>query len=291
MKDDDPEKRIRELERELADVTRPPQSTPPYTGDASPYTSDAQPYIGEAPPSGDAPYMANPPYTGNAPYTANPPYAGNAPYVRDPTWGIDFRPPRRKSPYPWFIVLIVLGIFVPTIVSLVTHFVTSNRGRSTFGNGSGATVSSNNPTAVPPGGELRVGGNMEGKTVECNDGKLTLYGYNSDYLVTGHCASLTVGGYNNKVTVDSVDALESTGYSNTVTVHACNNGNLALSSYGIKFNVTGHCASLAISSYDNNVTVDSVDSINVSGYNNVVTYHTGAPKITDSGHSNNIQQG
>jgi hypothetical protein len=222
---------------------------------------------------------------------ANPPYAGNAPYVRDPTWGIDFRPPRRKSPYPWFIVLIVLGIFVPTIVSLVTHFVTSNRGRSTFGNGSGATVSSNNPSAVPSGGELRVGGNMEGKTVECNDGKLTLYGYNSDYLVTGHCTSLTVGGYNNKVTVDSVDALESTGYSNTVTVHACNNGNLALSSYGIKFNVTGHCASLAISSYDNNVTVDSVDSINVSGYNNVVTYHTGAPKITDSGHSNNIQQG
>src|ERR1700758_1282307 len=65
MKDDDPEKRIRELERELADMTRPPQGTPPHTGDA--------------------------------PYTANPPFAGNAPYVRDPTWGTDFRPPRRKS--------------------------------------------------------------------------------------------------------------------------------------------------------------------------------------------------
>jgi Protein of unknown function (DUF3060) len=261
MKDDDPEKRIRELERELADSTRPPQSTPPYTG--------------------------------NAPYTANPPYAGNAPYVRDPTWGIDFRPPRRKSPYPWFVVLIVLGIFVPTIVSLVAHFATSNRVRSAFGNGSGATASTNNPTAVPQGGELRVGGNMEGKTVACNDGKLTLYGYNSKYVITGHCAGLTVGGYNNDVTFGSADTLESTGYGNIVTVQACNNGNLTMSSYGITFNVTGHCASLTISSYNNKVTVDSVDRINIkgAGYNNVVTYHSGAPKITDSGYSNTIQQG
>jgi Protein of unknown function (DUF3060) len=286
MKDDDPEKRIRELERELADSTRPPQSRPPYTGDAQPYMGDAPP------PTVDAPYTANP-YAANPPYTANPPYAGNAPYVRDPTWGVDFRPPRRRSRYPWFIVLIVLGIFVPTIVSLVAHFATSNRVRSSFGNGSGATASSNNPTAVPQGGELRVGGNMEGKTVACNDGKLTLYGTNSDYSITGHCVSLTVGGFNNKATVDSADTLESTGYSNTVTVRACDNGNLTLSSYGSKFNVTGHCASLAISSYDNKVTVDSVDSINIngSGYNNVITYHSGTPKVTDSGYSNSIQQG
>jgi hypothetical protein len=136
-----------------------------------------------------------------------------------------------------------------------------------------------------------VGGTMEGRTIACNDGKLTLYGTSSDYLITGHCASLTVGGYNNKVTVDSADTLESTGSSNTATVHACNNGNLTLSSYGIKFNVTGHCASLAISSYHNNVTVDSVDTINVSGYDNVVAYHSGTPKITDSGNNNNIQRG
>ena len=29
----------------------------------------------------------------------------------------------------------------------------------------------------------------------------------------------------------------------------------------------------------------------VFGYNNNVTYHSGAPKVTDSGYSNNIQQG
>jgi hypothetical protein len=185
------------------------------------------------------------------------------------------------------IAVIFLAVFAPTIVSLVSHYASSHRSRSSFD--SGATVS-NGPTAVPQGGELRVGGNNEGRTVDCNDGKLTLYGTNTDYFVTGHCASLTVGGYSNTVRVDSVDTLESTGYNNTATVQACNNGNLKLSSYGIKFNVTGHCASLAISSYSNNVTVDSVDSINVSGYDNVVAYHSGTPTITDSGNNNNIHR-
>jgi hypothetical protein len=144
---------------------------------------------------------------------------------------------------------------------------------------------------VPQGGELRVGGNMETKTIACNDGSLTLYGTGGTYNVTGHCASLKAGGYNNNVTVDSADTLESTGYGNNVTVHACNNGNLTLSAYGMMFAVAGHCASLAISSYDNHVDVDSIDSINVSGYNDVVIDHAGTPKITDSGYSNTIQRG
>jgi hypothetical protein len=261
MKDDDPEKRIRELEQELADATRIPQSTPPYTGDAT--------------------------YTGGATYTSNAPYGGSPPY------GFGGPPPRRSKPYPWFLVLVVLGILVPIILSLVMHFIRSTPGRSSISriNGPRTTVSSIGPTAVPQGGELRVGGNAETKTIACNDGTLTLYGYGSKYSVTGHCVSLTVGGYDNNVTVDSADTLESTGYGNTVTVGACNNGNLKLSSYRIAFNVTGHCASLSISSYDNKVNVDSVDNIIVSGYNNDVTYHSGTPNVTDSGYTNNIQQG
>ena len=46
MKDDDPEKRIRELERGLADVTRMPARELP-TGES--------PYEGYTPPTGDAP--------------------------------------------------------------------------------------------------------------------------------------------------------------------------------------------------------------------------------------------
>jgi hypothetical protein len=49
MKDDDPKKRIRELERGLADVTRPPQSAPPYSGNA-PFVRDPTWGVGFQPP-------------------------------------------------------------------------------------------------------------------------------------------------------------------------------------------------------------------------------------------------
>jgi hypothetical protein len=260
MKDDDPEKRIRELEQQLADVTRNPQSPPPYT-ESTPYTS-------------------GPTYPGGATYQGAPPYGFGAP------------PPRRRKTFPWSLVVVVLVFVLPTIVSLVAFFARSTSGSSTprF-NGGRTTTTSSGPTAVPQGGELRVGGSGDTKTIACDDGALTLYGTGTKYSVTGHCASLIVGGYNNNVTVDSADTVESTGYGNTVTNGACNNGTVKLSSYGITFNVTGHCATLAISSYQNKVTVDSVDNIVVSGYENNITYHSGKPKVTDSGYSNNIQQG
>ncbi|WP_197501722.1 DUF3060 domain-containing protein [Mycobacterium sp. 852002-51057_SCH5723018] len=258
MKDDDPEKRIRELEQELADVTRNPQSPRPYTE--------------------SAPYTSGPTYTGGATYQGGSPYGFGAP------------PPRRKT-FPWTLALILVVFVLPTIVSLVAFFARSTSGGSTPRFNTPRTTTSSGPMAVPQGGELRVGGSGDTKTIACNDGALTLYGTGTKYSVTGHCASLIVGGYNNNVTVDSADTVESTGYGNTVTDHACNNGNLMLSSYGITFNVTGHCATVAISSYQNKVTVDSVDNVVVSGYENDVTYHSGKPKVTDSGYSNNIQQG
>jgi Protein of unknown function (DUF3060) len=275
MKDDDPQKRIRDLERGLGDVTRTPQSTPPYS--------------------------------------ANRPYAGNAPYVADPTWGVDFRPPRRRSPFPWIIGLVALGFLVPTMVLLVTTFNASNKVKSVLSNipgtaapGGGftavpitdtSTAPSGAATAVPQGGELKVGGNSQTQTIACNDGKLTLEGYGSTYTVTGHCVSLTLNaiGYNNRVTVDSADTVESNGYNNMVTLHACNNCTLKLTSYGMVFNVTGHAASLTLSdaAYNDKVTVDSVDSVSIGfgNYSNVITYHSGAPKVSDSGYSNTIQKG
>jgi hypothetical protein len=243
MQDDDPEKRIRELERELADVTR---------------------------------------LTLDAPYTGGATQAPSSPYYPAST------PLRRNGSFSSFRILMLLVM----LVSIGTGLAAIVGSLTLSSNGPGPrSAPSNGPTAVPQGGELRVGGNLETKTITCNDGTLTLYGYGSTYFVTGHCASLKVGGYNNNVTVDNAETLESTGYSNTVTDHACNNCKLTLSSYGIAFNVTGHTANLTISSYDNKVTIDSADAINVSGYNNNVTYHSGAPKVTDSGYSNTIQQG
>jgi hypothetical protein len=273
MKDDDPEKRIRELEQELADVTRPPPSTPPYTGGET-YTENPPPYTG------------GPTYTGGATYTSNAPYTGGSPSP----YGFGVPQPRRNKPYPWYLVVVLLAVVVPIVISLVMMFARSSMS-SSISRGSGARTTSSGPTAVPQGGELRVSDNSQGRTIACNDGKLTFAGYNNKYVVTGHCASLTVGGYNNNVTVESADSVESSGYGNTIIDQLCDNANVKLSAYGIAFNATGHCASLAISSYNNKVTVDSVDTITVSGYGNNVTYHTGTPKVTNSGYDNNIQQG
>ncbi|BBZ46183.1 hypothetical protein MPRM_34640 [Mycobacterium parmense] len=55
--------------------------------------------------------------------------------------------------------------------------------------------------------------------------------------------------------------------------------------------MTGHCASLTVSGVKNVVTVDSADSIDASGFDNRITYHSGAPTISNSGDSNVIQQG
>ena len=38
-------------------------------------------------------------------------------------------------------------------------------------------------------------------------------------------------------------------------------------------------------------TAVKVDSIDASGFDNKVTYHSGTPKITNSGDSNVVQQG
>jgi hypothetical protein len=55
--------------------------------------------------------------------------------------------------------------------------------------------------------------------------------------------------------------------------------------------ITGHCASLTVSGMKNSVTVDAADTIDASGLNNQVTFHSGAPKISKSGVDNVVAQG
>jgi len=55
--------------------------------------------------------------------------------------------------------------------------------------------------------------------------------------------------------------------------------------------ITGHCASLTVSGMTNSVTVDAVDTIEASGLNNQVTFHSGSPQITNSGDGNVVHQG
>jgi hypothetical protein len=46
-----------------------------------------------------------------------------------------------------------------------------------------------------------------------------------------------------------------------------------------------------VSGVKNSITVDAVDTIDASGFNNQITYHTGSPTIENSGQQNLVQQG
>jgi hypothetical protein len=84
---------------------------------------------------------------------------------------------------------------------------------------------------------------------------------------------LSVSGINENRTIACRDSIVSvSGVSNTVVI-------------------TGHCASLTVSGVQNSITVDAVDTIGASGFNNKVTYHSGTPKVSNAGDGNVIQQG
>jgi hypothetical protein len=72
---------------------------------------------------------------------------------------------------------------------------------------------------------------------------------------------------------------------------ACNQSVINVSGISNKIVLTGHCASLNVSGVQNSITVDAVDSIEASGFNNQITYHTGSPSIDKSGDGNVVQQG
>jgi hypothetical protein len=86
-------------------------------------------------------------------------------------------------------------------------------------------------------------------------------------------ASLSISGINESRTIAcNGSAINVSGVSNTVVI-------------------TGHCASLSVSGVQNKVTVDTVDSIEASGFSNQITYHTGSPSIDNAGEGNVVQQG
>jgi hypothetical protein len=80
------------------------------------------------------------------------------------------------------------------------------------------------------------------------------------------------------------------GIKNNRTI-ACNQSAINISGISNKILITGHCASLHVSGVQNSITVDAVDSVEVSGFNNQITYHTGSPTIENAGDDNVVSQG
>jgi Protein of unknown function (DUF3060) len=226
---EDPEDRIRELERPLADAAR--------TSEAG----SSQP-TGQAYPPG--PTVPPPP----SPWTYGGPFSGPPP-----------KPPSGNR--MWWILgtIIVIGVIalaggiaafaahqLSGVRSIITSPPTVSLPFTSPGNTptspapstsrTRASAPSTSPTP-PPGGQLSISGINDNRTIACNDSVVSVSGVSNTVVITGHCASLTVSGV------------------------------------------------------QNSITVDTVDTIDASGFNNKVTYHSGTPKVSNAGDSNVVQQG
>lgn len=218
--EDDPEARIRDLERPLADVARASElGTPDYSsGEYLP--PPVQPY--GAPPT--QPYGAPPPM---------PPPVYGAPYP-DMYPG---PPPRAKSSSGalWFVfagiavvvVLIAGGAIIWTRmfnlnsatrppIEIPIPSIEIPSGVPGVGPVPEVTIPSVRVPAPEPGATLSVSGADKNETLTCNDNVVSVSGVNNTITITGHCVNLSVSGVDNVVTVDAVDSITASGFDNKV---------------------------------------------------------------------------
>ncbi len=225
--DDDPEARIRELERPLADVAQASElGTGRQSGSSGAYLPPPVP--GATPSAYGAPE-----------YGAPPPY-GTQPY------GTSYPAPRRKvsGGIPWLVFGLIAVVFVAIAAGFIV-FTTTMAGFTTpddsgeSGGGESIDIPSipsieipsipappgapgADPEVIspPPGGEVSVSGIENNKTVACNDGSVTVSGIRNTVNITGHCVKVTVSGMNNIITVDIADAIGASGFDNRITYHS-----------------------------------------------------------------------
>ena len=180
-RDDDPEDRIRELERPLAEAARESEAA-------------------AAQPAGE-PYATSP--TQSA-YSA--PFLGTT-------------PGRGAGNRMWW----VLGTFIVVGVVALAAGMAAMAGHRLSGVRSAIPGGSSSPVMSrpgPPGGELSVSGLNQNRAIGCRDNAVSISGVSNTVIITGHCASLTVSGAQNSITVDAVDSIDASGVNNKVTYHS-----------------------------------------------------------------------
>jgi hypothetical protein len=169
---------------------------------------------------------------------------------------------RRKFPIQAVVLVTVVGALIGWGA---LSALKADRGDDTNSLTSGGMTST--VTTVPRGGALRVGASLgQKRTVDCNNGNLTLYG-SGIFTVTGHCASVSTGALRSQVSVEAVDVVNITGSDS-------------------EYFIAGHGGSLTVISDRNKVNIDSVDAVNLAGDDNTVVYTSGSPVVTDKGSGN-----
>jgi hypothetical protein len=227
--EDDPEARIRELERPLADTARASED-----GGGQAPTDYSYPTGSALPPATPPPSYGSP-----------SPWASPRPSSRNRLWWLLAA---------FFIIgtiavplgLAAFGIHrathggfvsIPPMPSITTNTAAPSASAAQTSAPASSTPPSAAPTATAAGASLTISGINESRTIACNHSAITVSGISNQVVITGHCASLNVSGVKNSITVDAVD------------------------------------------------------TIDASGFNNQISYHTGSPTIENSGQQNLVQQG
>lgn len=242
--EDDPEQRIRDLERSLSDraselgSSSAEAGTPQYGYVDSPvptYIPPADPY--PPPPAGGYP----PPLPTSAPgsYESYGGYGAGG-------FGAGYPPPRaystppaafgapfeRRSPgafrFGWLLLAIpIIGLVIGAISFAVFFSTAADDFTSEFSSmqSEGPSIgfpgpATGSPGGVPTaaaGGTVSVAGVSKRESVTCNGGSVNVSGVKNTVEITGQCASVDVSGVENTVVVESADVINASGFTNRIT--------------------------------------------------------------------------
>ncbi|MCV7367788.1 DUF3060 domain-containing protein [Mycolicibacterium duvalii] len=206
--DADPEARIRDLERPLAERARASElGTQPY------------------------PTSAGVPVPPPAPY---PQSFGESPYYAPPQRVVH---KRSASTALWLVPVVVGVVVVATAIVAVAFFVTSapevSAPRPGIAGGGGSIDAPEVPAApvapglgvdpgerlvtVGPGASVSLGGVESERTVRCDGGTVSVSGVRNVVDVQGPCAGIVVSGVDNIVTVETAETITASGLDNQIT--------------------------------------------------------------------------
>lgn len=232
---DDPEARIRDLERSLSEqASELTHSSYETTGAGGQPADDGSHWPPPPPPNYTAPMYGAPNYT--APNYAAPQYQPYPPTMTTSTGGGN----RGWILYVVMAVVVVaivggaVSFFVnafSTVSSVVESFDASPTAEPLIPGGGGpfdaqpSRSGGNRPPAptiapvVPPapGEVVTVAGVGEVKTIACNGSVVNISGVSNTVVITGQCASISVSGVKNEVTVEASAQISASGMENRVT--------------------------------------------------------------------------
>ncbi|MDY6997965.1 MAG: DUF3060 domain-containing protein [Actinomycetota bacterium] len=221
--DGDPEARIRELERPLAEQASASElGTRPYEPAHESAAPASQPWA--------APYD----HTGGRSAPPAPPPFGS-PYYAPPQHVV-----HKNTRVLWLIPLAIFGAIMVGVLGLAVFFASGDDGTPdyepvpppTVAGGSGPVdgpgfdtgeprvpipKAADSADTVDAGQTLNIGGVEINRTVFCAGGSVHVSGMSNTVEIRGECGVVTVSGFENVVDVDSAQSLVASGFGNRLT--------------------------------------------------------------------------